>query len=98
MRKLIITIVCIMLTLACASAYAENSQGFFHHNDKKAYLVVMALTNTGASSFHFYFHEVENLDVCFDMVKNSKIAIPQGGDAEAAVAMYCTTVKGELGR
>ncbi len=63
---------------------------------KSVYLVVMTLTSTGDTEFIFNYHEVPTMDKCFDLVKNSKIGIPQGGDAEAAVVIYCTPTPAKI--
>jgi len=37
--------------------------------------------------------EIVFMETCIECVKNAKIAVPQGGDAEAVVAMYCAKDK-----
>jgi hypothetical protein len=82
MKKLIIALL-ISLVLAVTPAAAGSA----------VYLVVMSTTNTGNAKFHFFYHEVENLETCQNLIKSSKLAIPHGGDAEAAVVLYCAPSK-----
>ena len=78
MNKLILVLTLILCLAISVSSYAAG-----------AYLVVATLTNTGNTSFDFNYHKVDSLNTCMALVENAKIAIPNGGDAEAAVIIYC---------
>ena len=86
MKKLITILLLLALLLTPTAAMA------------KVYLVVATLANTGVSSFTFDYHEVEEMDLCLQLVDNAKIGVAQGGDAEASVVIYCTPNKRESDR
>jgi hypothetical protein len=82
-----IAVLVVLLTgMACLLARAEQD-----FRPRKVYLVVMSCTNTGNSAFHFNYHEVESLEACYDMVNHARVDIPDDGDAESSVVIYCTT-------
>ena len=60
------------------------------------YLVVMSSTNTSNSVFITEYHKVESMEQCYEIVQNALVKIPQGGDAESAIAMYCTPTKSKV--
>ena len=56
------------------------------------FLVVMVMTGTNNSPL-FYYHEIPTMQQCFAIVENGQIHIPDAGDAEATVTMYCAPTK-----
>ena len=79
--KYISIILLILSLLLSTSVYAGDS--------KPAYLVVATMTSTGQSMFIFSYHEVDNIELCKELVNNSRTYISKGGDAEGAVIIYC---------
>jgi len=78
-RKLLLTVLIIIMLSTTASA--------------KVYLVIAASISTGDSNLTFYYHEMSNMDECNTSASNAKLRIPNGGDAETAVVLYCTSSK-----
>jgi hypothetical protein len=87
MKSIIVAL--LFLSLMAAPLMAESP-------DKSVYLVVMNMTNTGNASFNFNYHVVSDMDTCLKIVDRAKIAIPRGGDAEAAIAFYCAPSKAKI--
>ena len=85
MRRFIILTVFVLL-MSFGTALASD----------KTYLVVMSSTSTGNSVFTYVYHTVPNLETCYDMVKNSSVNIPAGGDSESVIALYCAPNKGKI--
>jgi len=56
------------------------------------FLVIMTLNSTG-NSWVWNYHQMASMKECYECVEHAKIAIPYGGDAEAAVVMYCSKNK-----
>ena len=103
--RIIAIIICILLASFATAAAGEQSQNTNTDNANvsyserlkaPAYLVVMSTTTTGNSQFTYIYHKVSDLLTCYDMVENSRVDIAQGGDTEAAVAMYCVIKKGKI--
>jgi hypothetical protein len=62
-----------------------------------AYLVVVTLTNTAASRFTFNYHKVNNIKLCMELADNARLeGVPHGGDAEAAVVVYCAPSRAKI--
>lgn len=81
-----------ILALSFPIAAAEHG---YSRGETPAYLVVKSMTNTGVNSFHHEYHKMPSMDVCIDVIKNAKVEVAKGGDAEASIALYCVTVKPE---
>jgi hypothetical protein len=81
----------ILLTIFVSAAVAEQPR------PQPAYLVVATLTNTGATYFTFNYHKVNNIELCLELVGSARLeGVPQGGDAEAAVVIYCAPTKAKI--
>ena len=59
------------------------------------FLVIMTLTSTG-EQWRFNYHKMASMEECKECLKDARSWIPQGGDAEAAVAMYCAKGKANI--
>jgi len=95
---LALLIVILALTFIASYANAEYMTSSMAANNLDAppsiaYLVIMTLSSTGQTYFHFSYHEVPDMSKCFELVKNSHIEIPSAGDAEAVVVMYCAPTR-----
>lgn len=89
MKSLIVA--SLFLALMAAPLMAEQPR------PQPAYLVVATLTNTGASYFTFNYHKVDNIELCLELVGSARLeGIPHGGDAEAAVVIYCAPTKTKI--
>jgi hypothetical protein len=88
----LLSMITILTVSFCLPATAEDHYQV-NSKHKPAFLVVMTLTSTGQSVFNFNYHEVDSLEMCFEMVERSRVEIPKDGDAEAAVVLYCSTDK-----
>jgi len=92
----------VILALTFITSYANakypisGTNATFSTPPEPVYLVVMTLSNTGQFYFHFNYHEVPNMSKCFELVKNSHIKMPSGGDAEAVVVMYCAPTRAKV--
>jgi len=53
------------------------------------FLVVLLLSSTGGPVKYTHY-KMPDMYTCQRVIATSKIEIPTGGDAEAAIAMYCT--------
>jgi hypothetical protein len=90
MYKSLITAL-IFLSLMAAPLLAEQPR------QEPAYLVVATMTSTGKSYFTFNYHKVDNIKLCMELANNARLeGIPQGGDAEAAVVIYCAPTKAKV--
>jgi hypothetical protein len=90
MYKSLITAL-IFLSLMAAPLLAEQPQ------QDPAYLVVITMTNTGASRFTFNYHKVDNIELCLKLVDHARLeGIPSGGDSEAAAVIYCAPTKAKI--
>jgi len=85
--RLLLACLAVILILTCIASYGHTAES------DPAYLVVMTMTNTGQNNFVFNYHEIPNMAECFDIVKNSNVNIPSGGDAEGAVTIYCAPTR-----
>lgn len=56
------------------------------------YLVVLTLSSTG-DQWQWNYHEMPSIMECRECIEKSKAYLPEGGDAEAAVVMYCAKNK-----
>lgn len=81
-KRIILIIVILLLLTSTASA--------------KVFLVLATSTSTGNSVFNFEYHEVEDMETCFAIVDNAKIALPHGGDAETTAIMYCAPTEAKI--
>lgn len=54
------------------------------------YLIILTLASTAGSWWQTAF-PMADMDTCLQAVAASKQEIPQGGDAEGAIAMVCVT-------
>ena len=59
------------------------------------YLVLIVIPSTN-KNYDFYYHEIDNMEQCERIIKTSKIKIPNNGDAESSIAMYCSPNKPEM--
>ena len=59
------------------------------------FLVIMTLTSTGGH-WQFNYHEMPSMEECKECLKDTRAWISQGGDAEAAVVMYCAKGKANI--
>jgi len=56
------------------------------------FLIMMVITATNNSPT-FYYHEIPTIQQCYDIIENGQIHIPDAGDAEIVVVMYCSPTK-----
>lgn len=59
------------------------------------FLIVLTLAST-SGSWTARYHEMPSMEICQECVRNAQVHIPNGGDAEAAIAMYCAKDKGKI--
>jgi len=55
---------------------------------QKIYLTSIVYTGSGNSIIYNQF-EVENISVCIDILKNSKIKLSSGNESEGGIALTC---------
>jgi len=60
------------------------------------FLIVLTLSSTG-DAWRYNYHEMPSLKVCQECVTNTRIVLPNNGDAEAGIVMYCAKDKRKKG-
>lgn len=56
----------------------------------KAFLIALHISST-ANGWYPEAYEMPDMETCLRSVEAAKIDIPSGGDAEAAIALFCVT-------
>lgn len=56
------------------------------------FLIVLTLNSTG-DQWQWNYHKMPSMEICQECVEKAKINLPEGGDAEAAVVLYCAKDK-----
>ena len=59
------------------------------------FFIILTLSSTG-DNWRSRYTVMPNMEACQECLKTARINIPTGGDAEAAVVMYCAKNKPKI--
>lgn len=61
---------------------------------KTWYLIYLLSTSTSGGHIQ-YVYPMESQEACIESVKTARVEVPNGGDAESTVTVFCASDKGE---